>query len=137
MEDELIKKAKQAREKAYVPYSKFKVGAALLGKSGTIYTGCNIENSSFSLTCCAERNAIFKAISEGEKSFEKIAVIADTTDAVSSCGACRHVLVEFFTKATTTLLSNVKYNVNRTTAGEYIPFFYYLYRYNSNYHSFI
>ncbi|HLR23361.1 MAG TPA: cytidine deaminase [Pseudogracilibacillus sp.] len=124
MEDELIKKAKQAREKAYVPYSKFKVGAALLGKSGTIYTGCNIENSSFSLTCCAERNAIFKAISEGEKSFEKMAVIADTTDAVSPCGACRQVMVEFFTKDTNILLSNMKNNVNRTTAGALLPFYF-------------
>src|SRR5699024_12554629 len=104
MEDELIKKAKQAREKAYVPYSKFKVGAALLGKSGTIYTGCNIENSSFSLTCCAERNTIFKAISDGEKSFEKMAVIADTTDAISPSGACRHVMVDFITTDTNILL---------------------------------
>src|SRR5699024_6903800 len=110
MEDELIKKAKQAREKAYVPYSKFKVGAALLGKSGTIYTGCNIENSSFSLTCCAERKAIFKTISEWEKSYEKMAVIADTTDAVSTCGACRHVRVEYFTKDTNLLLSNMENN---------------------------
>src|SRR5699024_6566956 len=124
MEDELIKKAKQAREKAYVPYSKFKVGAALLGKSGTIYTGCNIENSSFSLTCCEDRNAIFKAISEGEKSFEKMAVIADTTHAVSQCGACRQVMVEFHTKDTKIFLSNIQNNVSRPTAAAILPIYF-------------
>src|SRR5699024_5823887 len=103
MEDELIKKAKQAREKAYVPYSKCKVGAALLGKSGTIYTGCNIQISSFSLTRRAQSNAICLAIPQGQTSFQKRALIADTTDAVRPCGACRQVMVEFFTKDTNIL----------------------------------
>ena len=83
----LMNEAKHAREKAYAPYSKFSVGAALLTKSGKIFHGCNIENASFSMTNCAERTAIFKAVSEGETKFEAIAVIADTKNPVSPCGA--------------------------------------------------
>lgn len=90
---ELVAQAMKARKKAYAPYSHYKVGAALLGKSGQIYLGCNIENASFSLTCCAERTAIFKAISEGEREFEAIAVA--TSNGVTPCGACRQVLSEF------------------------------------------
>ena len=89
----LINQAIEARKKAYAPYSNFKVGAALLGKSGTVYLGCNVENASFGLTCCAERTAIFKAVSEGEKEFEAIAVA--TSNGVTPCGACRQVLIEF------------------------------------------
>ncbi len=92
---ELIKRAELARENAYAPYSNFKVGAALLTKDGNIYTGCNIENSSYGLTNCAERTAIFKAISEGEEELKAIAVIADTEEPCSPCGACRQVLIEF------------------------------------------
>jgi cytidine deaminase len=90
---ELVDQAVEARKKAYAPYSRFKVGAALLGKSGKIYLGCNIENASYGLTCCAERTAIFKAISEGEQDFEAIAVA--TSNGVAPCGACRQVLSEF------------------------------------------
>ncbi len=90
---DLISLAIQARKKAYAPYSKYKVGAALLGKSGKVYLGCNVENASFGLTCCAERTAIFKAISEGEKEFVSIAVA--TSNGVTPCGACRQVLSEF------------------------------------------
>lgn len=92
---ELEDAAIQAREKAYVPYSDFKVGAAVLGKSGRIYTGCNIENASYGLSNCAERTAIFKAISEGETALTTIAVVADTPEPVSPCGACRQVMAEF------------------------------------------
>jgi cytidine deaminase len=91
--ENLIAKAMEAREKAYVPYSRFAVGAALLGKSGRVYTGCNVENASYGLTICAERAAVFKAVSEGEHDFEAIAVV--TEKGVTPCGACRQVLMEF------------------------------------------
>jgi cytidine deaminase len=90
---ELIQLAAQARENAYAPYSKFKVGAALLGKSGRVYTGGNVENASYGLTICAERAALFHAVSEGEREFVAIAIVTDR--GVSPCGACRQVLREF------------------------------------------
>ena len=92
-DDELIALAARAREKAYAPYSKYAVGAALLAKSGKVYTGCNVENASYSLTNCAERTAVFKAVSEGEREFEAIAVV--TANGGTPCGACRQVLAEF------------------------------------------
>jgi cytidine deaminase len=91
----LIESAKQARENAFAPFSNFKVGAALRTKSGKIFTGCNVENASYGLTMCAERVAIFKAISEGEKEFAQIAVVADTEDLTPPCGACRQIIWEF------------------------------------------
>ena len=98
-ETELISLAKKAAENAYTPYSGFKVGAALLCKSGKIYTGCNIENASFSPTNCAERTAFFKAVSEGERDFVSIAVVGgkdgDFTDYCTPCGVCRQVMSEF------------------------------------------
>ena len=90
---ELIALAAQARDRAYAPYSRYAVGAALLSRSGQVYTGCNIENASYSLTICAERVAVFKAISEGEREFEAIAVV--TSNGGTPCGACRQVLAEF------------------------------------------
>ncbi|SDF24355.1 cytidine deaminase [Sporolituus thermophilus] len=93
--DELIAAASKARELAYTPYSRFQVGAALLAKSGRLYLGCNIENASYGLTICAERTAIFKAISEGERDFAALAVIANTNEPVTPCGACRQVMAEF------------------------------------------
>lgn len=90
---DLVKKALEGQKKAYAPYSKYYVGAALLTKSGKIYTGCNIENASYGLCNCAERTALFKAVSEGEKEFEAIAVV--TRDGGMPCGACRQVLNEF------------------------------------------
>jgi cytidine deaminase len=93
--DKLIGKAKEARERAYAPYSDFLVGAAVVGESGRVYTGCNIENSSFSLTICAERVALFKAISEGEKGIKVLALVTDTQTLIWPCGACRQVLSEF------------------------------------------
>jgi len=89
----LIAKAMEAREKAHAPYSNFAVGAALLAKSGRVYTGCNVENASYGLSICAERAAVFKAVSEGEREFEAIAVV--TEKGVTPCGACRQVLIEF------------------------------------------
>jgi len=91
----LVEAAKEAREKARAPFSDFKVGAALLTKDDKIFTGCNIENASYGLTMCAERVAIFKAISEGENVFQKIVVVADTEDLTPPCGACRQIIWEF------------------------------------------
>ena len=92
---ELLDKAKEAREHAYAPYSDFSVGAALLAESGRVYTGCNVENSSFGLTCCAERIALFKAVSEGEREFLKLALVGQENTLILPCGACRQVLFEF------------------------------------------
>lgn len=94
-EKELIEKAKKARLKAYAPYSNFKVGAALLTKRGKVYTGANVENSTFGLTVCAERIAVFKAVNRGDKNLVKIAIVADKNPPVTPCGACRQVLAEF------------------------------------------
>ncbi|RLD14950.1 MAG: cytidine deaminase [Caldiserica bacterium] len=91
----LIKKAKEVRKLAYAPYSNFKVGAALLTKSGKIYTGCNVENASYGATVCAERVAMFKAVSEGERKFEAIAVYVETEILAFPCALCRQVMYEF------------------------------------------
>lgn len=91
----LIDRAALAREKSYSPYSRFGVGAALLCEDSTIYDGCNIENASYGLTNCAERTAIFKAVSEGRTKFKALAVVADTDGPCSPCGACRQVISEF------------------------------------------
>jgi cytidine deaminase len=91
----LVEMAYEAAEKAYVTYSNFKVGAALLTKKGNIYTGCNIEIASFGATNCAERTAIFKAISEGEHDFTAIAIVSSSRDYTYPCGICRQVIVEF------------------------------------------
>lgn len=95
MKEKLIKLAIEAREKAYCPYSNFKVGAAALFDDGNIYTGCNIENASFGATNCAERTAIFKGVSEGAKTLEAIALIGDTNSFTYPCGICRQVMIEF------------------------------------------
>lgn len=92
---ELIEIAKQAMKHAYAPYSHFKVGAALITDTGHIYTGCNIENVSYGATNCAERTAIFKAISEGERHIKKIAIVSSAGKPASPCGICRQVLSEF------------------------------------------
>lgn len=91
---ELLKAAVAAKKMAVAPYSRFRVGAALLTPRGRVYTGCNIESSSYSLTVCAERTAIFKAISEGERRFHAIAVVSDDPGFTPPCGACRQVLLD-------------------------------------------
>lgn len=91
----LMNRAIKARENSYCPYSHFAVGAALLCEDGTLYEGCNIENASYGLTNCAERTAIFKAVSEGHVTFKALAVVADTEGPCAPCGACRQVISEF------------------------------------------
>ncbi|RHW38570.1 cytidine deaminase [Lysinibacillus yapensis] len=118
---ELIEQSKTARENAYVPYSKFKVGAALLTEDGKVYQGCNIENSSYGLANCAERTAIFKAVSEGSKKFKAIAVVADTEGPCSPCGACRQVISEFCSPEMPVYLTNLKGDIQQTTVGELLP----------------
>ena len=95
---ELMAEAETARKTSYSPYSRFAVGAALLTRSGRVFLGCNVENSSFGLACCAERTAVFKAVSEGEREFEAIAVTAGPGHGAAPCGACRQVLHEFAPK---------------------------------------
>ncbi|WP_339172074.1 cytidine deaminase [Anoxybacillus sp. FSL W8-1294] len=117
----LIEAAKQARERAYVPYSMFKVGAALLTKDGKVYGGCNIENASYGLCNCAERTALFKAYSEGDHEYAMLAVVADTERPVPPCGACRQVIVELCDPNMPVILANMKGDVQETTVKELLP----------------
>ncbi len=116
---DLIKKAEAAKDEAYAPYSSFKVGAALETESGMIYTGCNVENSSFGLSMCAERIAIFKAVSEGERKFRRIAIVANTKGPVSPCGACRQVMSEFGNFDV--ILANENGEIEQTTVDQLLP----------------
>ncbi|EWH20496.1 cytidine deaminase [Bacillus haynesii] len=118
---ELIAEALKAREFAYVPYSKFQVGAALLTEDGKVYKGCNIENAAYSLCNCAERTALFKAYSEGEKSFKMLAVAADTPGPVSPCGACRQVISELCSPNMPVILTNLNGQVKEMTVQELLP----------------
>lgn len=118
---QLIQKALLARERAYVPYSQFAVGAALLAEDGTVFLGCNIENAAYPVTICAERTAIFKAISEGHKNFKAIAVVADTPGPCSPCGSCRQVMAEFFPRDFPVILTNLKGDVMETTVEKLLP----------------
>jgi cytidine deaminase len=118
---ELADIAQQARAQAHAPYSNFKVGAALEGADGRVFTGCNVENSSYGLSMCAERVAIFKAISEGLREFKRIAVIADTPIPVRPCGACRQVISDLFPKDTEVILANLQGDLEVTTIRELLP----------------
>ncbi|RME35033.1 MAG: cytidine deaminase [Thermoflexia bacterium] len=114
----LIAEAQKARERAYAPYSRYRVGAALLGRSGRIYTGCNVENASYPLSLCAERAAVAKAISEGEQEFLSIAVV--TENGGTPCGACRQVLREFG-EDIVVLIADVHGNWHQTTIRDLLP----------------
>jgi len=118
---QLIDEAIAASKQAHVPYSHFHVGAALLTTDGKVYRGCNIENASYGLTNCAERTAIFKAVSEGDKQFSAIAVVGDTDGPISPCGACRQVLAEFCDDHTQIILANVKGDFVITNINEILP----------------
>ena len=121
----LMEAATAARQYAYSPYSGYRVGAALLGKNGKIYTGCNVENAGYTPTNCAERTAIFKAISEGEREFSAIAVAGGTGDSIdpacTPCGVCRQVLAEFCDAATPVILGTPD-RLRVLTLGELLPF---------------
>ena len=122
---ELIDRAKKAAKKAYVPYSGYTVGAALLCKNGKVYEGCNIENAAYSPTNCAERTAFFKAVSEGEREFLKIAVVGgkelDFKDYFSPCGVCRQVMKEFCDDDFTILLGKNSDEYMSVTLSELLP----------------
>ena len=123
MEDqELIELARKAREFSYSPYSKFKVGAALITHEGKVYSGCNIENASFGITNCAERTAIFKAVSEGAREIDTIAIIADSDGPCSPCGACRQAMAEF--KVKRVIMAKLKGEVKAVSLAELLPYSY-------------
>ena len=114
----LIHQAREARKRAYAPYSNYRVGAALLGASGRIYTGCNVENAAYPECICAERVAVVKAVSEGERDFVAIAIV--TRDGGSPCGACRQVLNEF-SPSMQVLITDETGEVREATAGALLP----------------
>lgn len=118
---DLISLAAKAKELAYAPYSKFRVGAALLTDTGRIYTGVNVENASYGATVCAERTAIAKAVSEGHKIIIAIAVASDSDDFIYPCGICRQVLEEFGNAETRIICTNNKGNYEQYTLGELLP----------------
>jgi len=120
-DEELVKLASQAKQKAYAPYSKFRVGAAVETDSGRVYSGINIENAAYGATNCAERTAIFKAVSEGEKRIKTIAVASDSSEYVFPCGICRQVISEFADSGTRILVSKKDGNYNTYTVGELLP----------------
>ncbi len=118
----LYKVASESAEKAYAPYSNFKVGAALLSKSGDVFSGCNIENASYSLTCCAERVAIFKAVSRGVTEFKTIVITSNTPEPISPCGACRQVMSEFFDDSVIIVLTNNNQVKKELSIQELLPY---------------
>ncbi|MCX6582671.1 MAG: cytidine deaminase [Candidatus Aminicenantes bacterium] len=120
--EKLLKAAQQIKEKAYAPYSNFHVGAALLTPSGKMYTGCNVENTSYGLTICAERNAIFQMINDGQHEIGEILVIGDTDQFLPPCGACRQVIAEFASKDTIIYMCNRNGQFKKTSVAEIIPF---------------
>ncbi|WP_084552179.1 cytidine deaminase [Bacillus cihuensis] len=117
----LVNMAIKARESAYTPYSKFNVGAAVLSGNDQVFLGCNIENASYGLTNCAERTAIFKAVSEKESEMKAIAIVADTDGPVSPCGACRQVIAEFANKDTKIYLANLNGDIHETSIEQLLP----------------
>ena len=122
---ELMALAIEARKASYSPYSGFRVGAALLGKSGKVYLGCNVENAAYSPTNCAERTAVFKAVSEGEREFEAIAIVGGKGEEIAEfcapCGVCRQVLAEFCDKNFRLVLGNLE-KISTYTFEEILPF---------------
>ena len=122
--NELIKKAEEARKLSYSPYSHFAVGAALLCKDGRVFIGTNVENSSYPLCMCAERNALYNAMMNGVKKEDMVALAltADTDEPCSPCGACRQVISEIFPKDAPIYMANLKGDVKETTIEELLPF---------------
>ena len=122
--NQLVDKAIKARLLSYSPYSKFAVGAALLCKDGQVFLGANVENSSYPLCMCAERNAIYNAMMNGYKKddFQALAIVADTDEACSPCGACRQVISELFPKEGEIFLANLKGEMRKTNVDALLPF---------------
>ena len=120
----LMERAIEARKMSYSPYSGFKVGAALLGKSGKVYTGCNVENAAYTPTNCAERTAFFKAVSEGEREFVSIAIVGGRYESIADfcapCGICRQVMAEFCDKDFRIIMGNLN-NIQVSTLEELLP----------------
>ncbi|WP_138493263.1 cytidine deaminase [Paenibacillus pinistramenti] len=121
---ELLQEAMKAYQKAYVPYSNFGVGAALLDEHGHVHHGCNVENAAYSPTNCAERTALFRAIADGSRpgTFKAIAVVGDTDDPIVPCGVCRQVLAELGGLDLPVILGNLKGDFRETTVGELLPY---------------
>ncbi|MCJ7525492.1 MAG: cytidine deaminase [Candidatus Aminicenantes bacterium] len=124
--EELLAAARKARKNAYAPYSQFHVGAAVLGAGGRIFSGCNVENASFGLTCCAERNAIFAMVAAGEREIREILVIGESEEFLPPCGACRQVIAEFATPPTVVHMCNREGQSHDTTVAELVPFIFHL-----------
>lgn len=118
---ELLDKAYEAKKNAYVPYFGFHVGAALLGENGEIYAGANIEGASFGVTVCAERTAIYKAVTEGVQKFKAIAVLSDSEEIIYPCGICRQVLSDFVNDDFVIICGNSKKEYKVLTFGELLP----------------
>jgi cytidine deaminase len=118
---ELIERATEARLAAHAPYSNFEVGAALLSADGRVFTGCNIENSAYGLSMCAERVAIFKAVSEGANEFTKVAVVTDSESLTPPCGCCRQMIWEFASERTEVILANLTGDVRSFEIKELLP----------------
>ncbi len=118
--EELVEAAKRVRENAFAPYSNFKVGSAVISEDGKIFSGCNVESASFGLTICAERVAIWKAVSEGESELAGIAVVADTEELTPPCGVCRQIIWEFCGDVPV-ILANLKGDVEKILISELLP----------------
>ena len=126
MKDELKERlwqaASAARERAYAPYSRFSVGAALITRSGAIYAGCNVENASYGLIICVERNAVFQMVAAGEDQIAAILIAGPTEEFLVPCGACRQVIAEFASPETPVYMCDVGGNSRRSTMGELLPY---------------
>lgn len=119
---EMLAAARKARDNAYAPHSNFRVGAAVLAADGKIYSGCNVENASFGLTCCAERNAVFAMVTAGVREIREVLVIGDTKAALPPCGACRQVIAEFAPPEAVVHMCDREGRSRDITVGELVPF---------------
>ncbi|BAU27263.1 cytidine deaminase [Aneurinibacillus soli] len=117
----LLQEAIEAREKAYTPYSRFKVGAAVLTEDGELFHGCNIENAAYPLCNCAERTALFAAYAVGKCKIKKLALVADTTEPITPCGACRQVIAELCPSDMPVVMGNLLGKIRIMTASELLP----------------
>ena len=127
-QEELLAAAKEARGRAYAPFSKFHVGAAVLASDGRIFSGCNVENSSFGLTCCAERNAVFAMVAAGAREIREVLIIGETDDFLPPCGACRQVIAEFAPPSAVVHMCDRAGAGRSITVAELVPFIFRLKR---------